>query len=611
LRQDGGVRDWFWSAAILLLCFASAVGAAIAPPRVVAVDPAKLPAAAKIATPPVRTLIGYTRRGLHLHDGRTLAVFSYSNSAAANWMFLIDTRDLSSRRIAIPNNDIASHAAALGSDGNVYVMPYHSPRAYRFDVKRDAFEPITVTGLPPDEFTWDAIGGKDDGCIYFGTYPNACVGRYEIATGKTTIWRHVVANTTYVSGFEHDPRGGVRMQAWGPDRVHLRLDATMAKPEAFDPKTAPPATTNPAPATKPAPPTIELAEPSWTERVGDAEITIGHYGTLLRRDLATGNVTRGRVDNLAPGGNSIMFVEAVTPDCIIGANYSQQHLFRVDSATGTVQVSEEMIARTPGEPMCAVALDGRAYLGIYIQSILSVYDPARPFAFGQNPREVGELFRAHKQTRPVVAATDGNLVFFGTEGDYSMLGGALAVIDPKAQQVEAYPQPVKDQNLTSLAYDPKNKLLWGGTNRWGQMRSAPPTQKTAVVFAFDLIKRERVAVLTPWEAVDDVAVLGCTDDGVVVATAHGEVVMIDAATRGVAHRGSWPVAPTRMRRGRDGHLYFLGDGVLWRWITAAGENTIAAAARTGHCSMFTEASPGLWILADATSVYRVRVPDAR
>jgi hypothetical protein len=137
------------------------------------------------------------------------------------------------------------------------------------------------------------------------------------------------------------------------------------------------------------------------------------------------------------------------------------------------------------------------------------------------------------------------------------------------------------------------------------MRSAPPTQKTAAVFAFDPATRARVALLTPWDATDHAAVLGCTDDGVVVATANGEVVMIDGGTRQVAHRGAWPVAPTRMRRGRDGHLYFVGGERLWRWNVS--ENTLAAVAVTGGATMLSEASLGRWVVADATSVYRVEV----
>jgi DNA-binding beta-propeller fold protein YncE len=263
-----------------------------------------------------------------------------------------------------------------------------------------------------------------------------------------------------------------------------------------------------------------------------------------------------------------------------------------------------MVARTPGEPMCAVGVGGVAYVGIYIQSILLRYDPARPFAFRENPREIGEMFREHHQTRPTAAVTDGERVYVASEGDYNRLGGALAVIDAKTGRVDAYPQPVKDQNVTSLAYNPKHKLVWGGTNRWGQMRSAPPTQESAVVFAFDPQTRRVVATLTPAKGGDHATVLGCTDEGTVVAATGDGILMIDGESRQVTHRGGWPVMPGRIRRGSDGHQYFLADGHLWQWSSAA--KTLTPVAVTGGCTMFSEPSPGLWLLADATSVYRVR-----
>src|SRR4051794_6763188 len=92
--------------------------------------PGALPAVVDLlGTPEVRTLLGYTRRVLHLPDGHTLAVFTFSSAGQANWLFLIDSRDLSSRRIPIPNNDFASHGAALGKDGDIYLMPYGNGRA--------------------------------------------------------------------------------------------------------------------------------------------------------------------------------------------------------------------------------------------------------------------------------------------------------------------------------------------------------------------------------------------------------------------------------------------------------------------------------------------------
>jgi hypothetical protein len=580
------------------------------PPTLAPFDVKKLPHAEHLATPPVRTLVGYTRRVLRLPDGHTLAVFSYSGSAAAaNWLFLIDARDLSSRRIAIPNNDIASHAAALGSDGDIYVMPYHHARAYRFDVAKSTFAPIEVTGLPANEFTWDAIGGEHDGCIYFGTYPNACLGRYEIATGKTTVWPHVAPRATYVMDFHPDPRGGVTFKAWGQDEVWMHLDATSAAPTRIDRPGASattPTTTVAAATTQPAIVGIGT-EPHWTLRAAGGELTIGHYGSLVRRDLTTGATTRGRIDNLAPGGNAIMFLAAVTPDCVVGANYSQQHLFRLNPTTGEVVVSEDMIARTTGEPTCAVALNGKAYVGVYIHSILVEYDPTKPFTFQRNPREVGELFDEHHQTRPSDAVTDGRLVYVSSEGDYGRLGGALGVYDPALGKFDGYGGLAPDENLESMAYDAKDKLLWIGTDRWGQQHSVSPTQPSAVLIAFDPATRTVVKTLTPWPSADTVEVAGCTNDGAIVATSGGRVAVVNGASREVIFNGTWPVVPGKIRRGADGQLYLLSGGTLLRWDVAT--NTLTAIAQAPpSCVFFTQPSPGRWLFADLTTVYRAQVP---
>ncbi|HEX8523388.1 MAG TPA: hypothetical protein VF669_14130 [Tepidisphaeraceae bacterium] len=563
-----------------------------------------LPTAKKIATPSVRTLVGYTRRVIHLGDGHTLAVFSYSHSAPANWLFLIDGRDLSSRRFAIPNNDIASHSAALGSDGNIYIMPYEHGRAYRFDVARETFTPIDVPGLPPGELTWDALGAPD-GCIYFGTYPNACLARYDIATGKTRVWPHVAPKTSYVTGFAADG-DGVRCKAWGEDNVWLRINKTAEQPTRI----ASPFSSTTGPTRKPVFVHPELAEPAWTEKVEGAEITIGHYGKLHRKD-ASGKVTTSKLDNGSPGGNAVMFIEAVTPTCVIGTNYSQQNLFRLDPTTGKVEEAPDMVARTPGEPMCAVALNGKAYIGIYIHSLLSVYDPEKPFKFQENPRELAELHTQYAQTRPDGATTDGKLVFISNQSDYGKpASGTLAVIDPRggagAEKVDAYPELIKGQNLGPLAYDAKSGLVWGGSNRWGQMRATSPTAPSAVIYAFDPAKRKVVCTLTPWEGADVVTVLGSAADGVVAATCNGQVTLVDTVKRTAANPVAWPVpVPTYLRRGADGRAYFASGDRLWRWDVERDEVTAVAVA--GGCTMVTEASPGVWVLADSTSAYRVEV----
>ena len=614
------------------------------PPRLVGVPADRLVAAELVGTPEVPTLLGYTRRVAHLHDGHTLAVFSYSGTATANWMFLVDSRDLSSKRYEIPNHDIASHGSALGRDGNLYIMPYRTGHAYRFDVKAGAFESLgnkfLDAMLPTDELTWEALGASD-GSVYFGTYPNACLGRYIPATGEWSVSKQVAPNTKYVIGFSEDGAGRIHFKAWGPDEVWMM----------FDPKTrvlARAPKPDPVPAVGTLSPTPEIpkgdtdwgsqttvagrrfavsfptsrfweigpegkltlrgdpkspAESWFLEAVPGAAIGIGHFGAAFRYDLGTGEFQRGQLATLAPGGNPLMFIMAVTPRCVIGANYSQQNLFKIDPTTGHIEASQNRVARVTGEAMCATHLRGK-----YIRSVIHVYDPAQPFRYAENPRELIELGARYHQTRPRDATTDGTLVFMSSDSDYTYLGGALAVIHPGTDQVDVYHHLIQDQNLPTLAYDAVTKLLWGGTDRWGQMHSRPPTQESSLIYAFDPRTRKVVAMLTPWRGSDVTSVLGVSGNGVLVASSAQEIALIDTTTREVLYKGAAPIGvPGRVRMGSDGFSYCLSGGTLYRWDLA--RNILTPVASSPGCSMLTESSPGTWVLANRTSIYRVRIPE--
>jgi hypothetical protein len=619
-------------------------------PRLIHVPADRLVEAELLGTPEVPTLLGYTRRVAHLRDGHTLAVFSYSGTAKANWMFLVDSRDLSHKRYDIPNSDIASHGSALGSDGNLYIMPYATGHAYRFNVGAGTFEPLgekfLEATLPKGELTWEALGSSD-GCIYFGTYPNACLGRYNPATGEWILLKQVAPNTKYVTGFSQDRAGRIHFKAWGPDEVWMMFDPKKQTLErAPQPDLAPPAGSSLPFAGIPkgdtglgrpitvdgrnfavSSPTSRLwelgpngqlilrgdskspAESWFLEAASGAVIGIGHFGVVFRYDLSTGEFQRRRLPTLAPGGNPVMFITAVTPRCVIGANYSQQNLFKIDPTNGRMEVSETKVARVTGEPMCATHLKGKAYIGIYTHSILYLYDPAQPFRFQENPRELIELGARYKQTRPRDATTGANLVFMSSDSDYNYLGGALAVIDPGTNQVDVYHHLIRDQNLPTLAYDPATKLLWGGTDRWGQMRSHPPTAESSLIYAFDPRTRMVAATLTPWPGSDVTSVLGVSGNGILAASSAQEIALIDTASRQILYKGAAPIGvPNRIRLGSDGFCYGLSGGTLYRWDFM--RNTLTPVATSPGCSMLTESSPGTWVLANRTSIYRAKVPAA-
>lgn len=603
--------------------------------------PGGLAKATLLGTPEVRTLLGYTRRVLHLPDGHTLAVFSFGSAPTSNQMFLIDSRDLSVKRVAIPNNDFASHGAALGKDGTIYILPYGAPRAYAYTDGK--FQPLAID-LPPQEYTWEALGASN-GRIYFGTYPNAIFGEFDTATKQCTVWKQVAPNAKYVTDIREEAGGTIRFRAWGDKDTWLTF-----RPET---RTLEPASASaPIPVSAEKPPqlpegdssftsTVRIgdqrfvlsfpsgrlwevrpdgeriwrgdsgspAEPWFLEATSDAVIGISHFGAVFRYDPRSGKMKRGQLPNRTPGGNTVMLLEAVSPRCVIGANYSQQNLFQIDPQTGKIQTSEQMVARVTGEVMCAVGLQGKAYLGIYIHALLSEYDPKKPFKFGANPRELAALHTPYEQTRPAAAATDGRLVYIASESDYGKLGGALSVIEPKTGKVDVYPQLLRDQDLSSLAYDPKTALLWGGTKRWGQMRAHPPTQPSAILYAFDPRTRKVVATLTPWPGTDGTTTLGVSGEGILIATNGEEVALIDTTRREPLFKGKLPFGvPGRVRLGSDGSGYTLINGTLYRWDFT--HNILTPVSEAPGCTHLTEYAPGEWALADTASVYRLRLSES-
>ena len=256
--------------------------------------------------------------------------------------------------------------------------------------------------------------------------------------------------------------------------------------------------------------------------------------------------------------------------------------------------------------MCAVGFEGRAFLGIYVQSLISVYDPEQPFVWEENPRELIVLGERFHQTRPRAAVTDGRLIYVSSDSAYNHLGGALAVIDPGTEEIDVYHHLIRDQNLPTLAHDPLTELVWGGTNRWGQMRSHPPTRESSLIYAFDPKSRRVVARLVPWPGSDETIVHGVAANGILVASSGGQIALVHTGTREILYQGESPVGiGGRVSLGSDGLCYCLASGRLYRWNPA--DNQLAPVAQSGNCRFFTEPSPGLWLMADSRSVYRVRL----
>jgi len=120
-------------------------------------------------------------------------------------------------------------------------------------------------------------------------------------------------------------------------------------------------------------------------------------------------------------------------------------------------------------------------------------------------------------------------------------------------KVDVYYQLIKDQNLPTLAWDPKTKLLWGGTDRWGQM---PQPRADPGELAHLRLRPTHAAGRGNAHARGrlgrDERARGIAN-GILVAESGSQIALIDTATARTARApdvaGS---VPSKVRLGADG-----------------------------------------------------------
>ena len=104
----------------------------------------------------------------------------------------------------------------------------------------------------------------------------------------------------------------------------------------------------------------------------------------------------------------------------------------------------------------------------------------------------------YHQARVHALEAGDDMLFVGTIPDSFLFGGCLGVVDLNTLQSNVYHNLIPDQIVTSLAYNPENNILFGGTSRGGGTSAKWPEavdNRSAVIFAFDVDTREVVAEL--------------------------------------------------------------------------------------------------------------------
>ncbi len=283
------------------------------------------------------------------------------------------------------------------------------------------------------------------------------------------------------------------------------------------------------------------------------------------------NVTSGKIlssVNVGKDGEGMaIFSLGTGPDgCIYGGVYNLLHLFRYDPASGDLVDLGIPIPGASGEFYSFLEHEGKLYMASYTYSVLSVYDPSKPWAPGtskdSNPRKIGPV--GDEQYRPpaMVAGADGK-VYIGSIPAYGKFGGALSSYDPATDAFEVHRHIVPNQSIVSLTASLDRRTIFGGSSIYGDY--ATPIEKEAHFFAWDTQRGCLVLDLVPVAGASQIQSLATAPDGKVYGFAGSTLFIYDPATNQIVHKQSVPVgAPTKTIAGRDGLIYGISSASLFR-----------------------------------------------
>lgn len=263
----------------------------------------------------------------------------------------------------------------------------------------------------------------------------------------------------------------------------------------------------------------EVLSSDWTN--GDAAY-LGVYqkskvagitirGTALCYDPSTHKTTTMDVGNLGVLDAHAM---AVGPEAqiIVGAPFINASFWTIDMRTG--QGQDRGRAMPGAGQINQIVWDAgrhRAVMSSYTAAAITEYDPAEGGAWPKNPRLVASA-ESQGQMRPLDLKFDGHFFWMATDASYGHLGGALSRINCDTNEIKVWNNLVHDQAVNGIVLDTKKHRVYFSTTIYADSNSVPPTQKTAEVAVFDMIKLQMDKRLPLPQGTPEASVICLLDD---------------------------------------------------------------------------------------------------
>jgi streptogramin lyase len=455
----------------------------------------------------------------------------------------------------------------LGLDRRIYFGTWGRGQVLRFDPKHPD-KGIVLLGSPSatETYIWVYCTGPD-GKLYGGTYGNAHLVRVDPATDKLEdlgrmddreeYTRSIAADDRYVyvgAGFARanlirfDPKTGEHVSIWpddlrvtgcpslyraGDGKVYAALNDKCFRMDDGKPVAIPPAQ-------QPGAVGLKLRDGRLITDCDVDSFVVVNPADNSRRTV-----------KFHPHGQGAgTFVIGAGPDgCIYGSTAMPLRMFRYDPRTGKSEDLGNPCPPAGGEIYSFLAVDGKLWACAYGGSVLSVYDPARPWALGNkpdsNPRVYGFLGDGHLRPRAMILGPGGNL-YIGSHPAYGELGGAMAVFDRAAfKVVENYRNLIPNQAIVALAYDPHSGLVFGGSSIAGG-GGAHLTETQAHFFAWDPVAKKRVEDLAFGPETNTISAMTIAAGKVFFACAPANVLRVyDIAQRRIIRGAMKPLQDLR------------------------------------------------------------------
>ncbi len=224
----------------------------------------------------------------------------------------------------------------------------------------------------------------------------------------------------------------------------------------------------------------------WAE-TAVAGVTLS--GIALRYDTRTGRTDRIDLESTGP-----MAAHALCPvpdrKMIFGAPFINQRFWMIDMETGE---GMDCGRAAPGggqiNQIIWEPITQRVLQSSYTTSSVTGFDPGAPLDWPRNPRVLASA-QQEGQMRPTGLVHDGRYVWMSTSPEYGHLGGALSRIDPQTGEIRIWRHLVRDQKVNSVLVDSNRRRVYCSTEIYADANSAPPTQTTGQLVAFDMDRLE-------------------------------------------------------------------------------------------------------------------------